>query len=377
MPSRPRGRARRPGARAYLRRRLQLPVASPVRYARELIADGELGDHELPGPVLLDVRVGPAQMLSGASRLDQAGYGVTTDLLSHTIDLAHAIAAGADHARGRHDRDVHRASGRWALPGAGHYGRGAPGHPHGAVTNEDDAGMLCEFAWRRARVVRVEPHDHRAREPDGLRRARHAAARRPWNLERAQRAAALPAQRRPWLGLHHRLPRRPLPRRRAAPGSGQCERDRLRGPRGDRGLRVLPLDRRGAPARTGLRGGGGVGQRPGSAVEVRADGTVGALVRHPGRTDGHHGRRPPPRPCGSPCSASAASAGCMPSSSPAKWPGVGQPSPWCTTSTAAAAAAVGAALAGCRLTSEVDAVLASSDVDAVAICSSYRHPRRC
>ena len=33
-----------------------------------------------------------------------------------------------------------------ALPGAGHYGRGAPGDPTGEVTNEDYAGMLCEFA---------------------------------------------------------------------------------------------------------------------------------------------------------------------------------------------------------------------------------------
>ncbi len=30
--------------------------------------------------------------------------------------------------------------------GATHYGRGKPGDPTGAVTNEDYAGMLCEFA---------------------------------------------------------------------------------------------------------------------------------------------------------------------------------------------------------------------------------------
>jgi predicted dehydrogenase len=33
-----------------------------------------------------------------------------------------------------------------ATPAQGHYGRGAPGDPRGAVTNEDYVGMLCEFA---------------------------------------------------------------------------------------------------------------------------------------------------------------------------------------------------------------------------------------
>src|SRR6185437_14156447 len=48
----------------------------------------------------------------------------------------------------------------------------------------------------------------------------------------------------------------------------QRERDRVRGPRGDRGLRVLPLAGRGARARARLRRGARVGRRPGGAAEV-------------------------------------------------------------------------------------------------------------
>ena len=53
---------------------------------------------------------------------------------------------------------------------------------------------------------------------------------------------------------------------------GQRERDRLRGPRRDRGLRVLPLGRRRPRAPAGLRRRGRVGRRPGGAAAVGRSG---------------------------------------------------------------------------------------------------------
>ena len=87
----------------------------------------------------------PLGLLSWRFLVDQAGHGVTTDLLSHAVDLG-AHAARADHARGRDDGDVHPRAPAARRRRRGHYGRGAPGDPTGAVTNEDYAGMLCEFA---------------------------------------------------------------------------------------------------------------------------------------------------------------------------------------------------------------------------------------
>ena len=81
------------------------------------------------------------------------------------------------------------------MPGAGHYGRGAPGDPTGAVTNEDYAGMLCEFAdgvrgsFEASRTI-VGPESQMAFDVHGTR------GRARLEPREAQRAAALPAHRR-------------------------------------------------------------------------------------------------------------------------------------------------------------------------------------
>ena len=84
-----------------------------VRYAAELIAGGELGAlTNYRGRFFSMYGADPLGVLSWRFRLDEGGYGATSDLLSHAVDLAHFLA-GPDHPRGRHDRDVHpRAAAR-------------------------------------------------------------------------------------------------------------------------------------------------------------------------------------------------------------------------------------------------------------------------
>ena len=117
-----------------------------VLYARQLIADGRLGrDHQLPRALLLDVRQRPARAAvvalprrRGRPRGDQRP--------AQPRGRPRAHAARPDHAAWWARRRPSSPSARWRCRGQGHYGRGAPEDPRGAVTNEDYAGMLCEFA---------------------------------------------------------------------------------------------------------------------------------------------------------------------------------------------------------------------------------------
>src|SRR5215216_1153904 len=91
----------------------------------------------------------------------------------------------------------------------------------------------------------------------------------------AQRAAAVPRRGRAAHRLPHSVRRRPLPVPRQF-RAWQRERDRVRGPGRDRGLRVLPLGRRGPRAQPGLRRRGRVGERAGGPARVGPDGSLGA-----------------------------------------------------------------------------------------------------
>jgi predicted dehydrogenase len=116
-----------------------------VRYARELIATGQLGEiTNYRGRFFSMYGSDPLGLLSWRFKLDEGGYGVTSDLLSHAVDLAHMLVGPITRVVGTTATFI--AERPLALPGAGHYGRGNPGDPTGAVTNEDYAGMLCEFA---------------------------------------------------------------------------------------------------------------------------------------------------------------------------------------------------------------------------------------
>jgi predicted dehydrogenase len=120
-----------------------------VRYARELISTGELGDiTNYRGRFFSMYGSDPMGVLSWRFLQDEGGYGVTSDLLSHAVDLAHLLLGPITRVVGTTatfitERPLPRVD---ASGSASHYGRGAPGDPTGAVTNEDYAGMLCEFA---------------------------------------------------------------------------------------------------------------------------------------------------------------------------------------------------------------------------------------
>ena len=116
-----------------------------VLYARQLIADGRLGEiTNYRGRFFSMYGSDPLGVLSWRFLVDQAGHGVTTDLMSHSVDLALMLLGPITRVVGTTETFIRERP----LPSAGssHYGRGRPGDPTGAVTNEDYAGMLCEFA---------------------------------------------------------------------------------------------------------------------------------------------------------------------------------------------------------------------------------------
>jgi predicted dehydrogenase len=116
-----------------------------VRYAAQLIADGTLGEiTNYRGRFFSMYGSDPLGVLSWRFLVDEAGYGVTTDLMSHSVDLAHMLLGPITRVTGTVETFIRE---RPVPSGVGsHYGRGTPEDPKGAVTNEDYAGMLCEFA---------------------------------------------------------------------------------------------------------------------------------------------------------------------------------------------------------------------------------------
>jgi predicted dehydrogenase len=153
-----------------------------VRYAAQLIADGRLGEiTNYRGRFFSMYGSDPLGVLSWRFLVDRAGYGVTTDLLSHSVDLAHMLLGPIARVVGTTETFIRERP----LPGAGgtHYGRGRAEDPKGAVTNEDYAGMLCEFAsgvrgtFEASRSM-VGPESQMAFEVYGTRGAL------AWNLEK-------------------------------------------------------------------------------------------------------------------------------------------------------------------------------------------------
>jgi predicted dehydrogenase len=117
-----------------------------VQHAARLIADGELGDiTNYRGRFFSMYGSDPLGLLSWRFLVDAAGHGVTSDLMSHSVDLAHMLIGPIKRVVGTTATFIRERP--LPVPGEGtHYGRGNPGDPSGAVTNEDYAGMLCEFA---------------------------------------------------------------------------------------------------------------------------------------------------------------------------------------------------------------------------------------
>jgi predicted dehydrogenase len=152
-----------------------------VRYAKQLIDAGELGRlTNYRGRFFSMYGADPLGLLSWRFKLDQGGHGVTSDLLSHAVDLAHMLLGPITRVVGTTATFIPERP--LARPGAGHYGRGAPEDPTGAVTNEDYAGMLCEFAngvrgtFEASRTI-VGPESQMAFDVHGTKGAAG------WNLE--------------------------------------------------------------------------------------------------------------------------------------------------------------------------------------------------
>lgn len=116
-----------------------------VQYARELIAGGELGQiTNYRGRFFSMYGADPLGVNSWRFQLDQAGYGATSDLLSHAVDLAHMLLGPIESVVATTATFITE---RPAGGGAdGHYERGGVGDPRTPVTNEDYAGMLVRFA---------------------------------------------------------------------------------------------------------------------------------------------------------------------------------------------------------------------------------------
>jgi predicted dehydrogenase len=116
-----------------------------VRYAAQLVEEGRLGRvTNYRGRFFSMYGSDPLGLLSWRFRLDEGGHGVTTDLLSHAVDLAHVLVGPIGRVVGTVETFI-RERPLPAPSGGTHYGRGRPGDPTGDVTNEDYAGMLCEF----------------------------------------------------------------------------------------------------------------------------------------------------------------------------------------------------------------------------------------
>jgi predicted dehydrogenase len=116
-----------------------------VQYARELIAGGELGQiTNYRGQFFSMYGADPLALNSWRFQLDQGGYGVTSDLLSHAVDLAHMLIGPISRVAGTIATFI--ANRPEPAQRAGHYSRGTPEDPLTPVTNEDYAAMLCEFA---------------------------------------------------------------------------------------------------------------------------------------------------------------------------------------------------------------------------------------
>ncbi len=151
-------------------------------HARELIASGELGEiTHYRGRFLSMYGSDELGLLTWRFMLDQAGYGVTSDILSHSVSMAQFLVGGIAEVVGmRHTTIPMRP-----LPtgAASHYGRGNPDDPKGEVENEDFASMLCRFengATGTFEVSRttVGPESQNAFEVYGTKGAL------AWNLER-------------------------------------------------------------------------------------------------------------------------------------------------------------------------------------------------
>ena len=152
-----------------------------VQHARNLIDAGELGEiTNYRGRFFSMYGADPFGLLTWRFLLEQAGHGVSTDILSHAIDLAMMLNGPMLRVVGTGETFIKERP----LPSASgtHYDRGAPGDPVGVVTNEDYFGAMAVFAngsrgtFEVSRTI-VGPQSQMAFDVHGT----HGAL--SWNLE--------------------------------------------------------------------------------------------------------------------------------------------------------------------------------------------------
>ncbi len=118
--------------------------APVVQHAAELIRSGELGQiTNYRGRFFSMYGNDPLGPLSWRYRVEEGGYGVTSDLLSHAVDMSRMLIGPIESVVGTTETFIRERP----IPSGGgtHYGRGTAEDPTGEVTNEDYAGMLAVF----------------------------------------------------------------------------------------------------------------------------------------------------------------------------------------------------------------------------------------
>jgi predicted dehydrogenase len=116
-----------------------------VQHAKHLIDSGALGEiTNYRGRFFSMYGADPMGLLSWRFLVDEAGYGVSSDILSHAVDLATMLVGPITDVVGTMETYIKDRP--LPTPGGTHYDRGQPGDPTGAVTNEDYAGAMVKFA---------------------------------------------------------------------------------------------------------------------------------------------------------------------------------------------------------------------------------------
>lgn len=116
-----------------------------VQHAKHLIESGRLGEiTNYRGRFFSMYGSDPLGLLSWRFKVDEAGHGVSTDILSHAVDLATMLVGPITSVSGTMETFIRRRP----LPSATgtHYDRGSPEDPTGEVTNEDYAAAMVRFA---------------------------------------------------------------------------------------------------------------------------------------------------------------------------------------------------------------------------------------
>lgn len=115
-----------------------------VMHAKNLIASGALGEiTHYRGRFLSMYGSDELGLLTWRFKLDEAGYGVTSDILSHSVSMAQYLVGPISEIVGMKNTTIKERP----IPtgNSGHYGRGQASDPKGPVENEDFASALCTF----------------------------------------------------------------------------------------------------------------------------------------------------------------------------------------------------------------------------------------